>query len=45
MTSTLLDWLREQTADWAPSVVGVFREESPHDWPLTADSPSDLREP
>lgn len=44
MTSTLLDWLREQTADWAPSVVGVFREESPHDWPLTADSPSDLRD-
>ena len=44
MTSTLLAWLREQTHGWKPSIVGVFREESPHDWPLTADSPADLRD-
>ena len=44
MTSPLLEWLREQTADWRPSIVGVFREDAPHDWPLTASSSSDLRE-
>jgi hypothetical protein len=43
MISPLLGWLREQTAEWRPSIVGVFREQSPHDWPLTADSPEDLR--
>ncbi len=44
MTSTLLAWLREQTAGWTPSIVGVFREEAPHEWPLSAASPFDLRE-
>lgn len=43
MSSPLLGWLREQTADWTPSIVGVFREQAPHDWPLTAHSPEDLR--
>lgn len=43
MSSPLLGWLREQTADWTPSIVGVFREQAPHDWPLTAHSSEDLR--
>lgn len=43
MSSPLLGWLREQTADWRPSIVGVFREQAAHDWPLTAHSPEDLR--
>ena len=37
--SPLLDWLRDQTAVWTPSIVGVFREHAPHDWPLTAHFP------
>lgn len=42
--SPLLTWLREQTHDWRPSIVGVFRENAGHDdWPLTAESPGDLR--
>ncbi len=44
MPSTLLTWLREQTAGWKPSIVGVFRAEAPHEWPITATSPADLRE-
>ena len=44
MISPLLGWLREHTAAWRPSIVGVFREQSPHDWPLTAVSPEDLRD-
>ncbi len=44
MTSPLLAWLREQTADWRPSIVGVFREHALHDWTLTASSSSDLRQ-
>lgn len=44
MSSPLLEWLREHTVSWAPSIVGVFRENALHDWPLTADSPADLRE-
>jgi hypothetical protein len=44
MDSALLEWLREQTADWRPSIVGVFREDAPHDWPLTASSSGDLRQ-
>jgi hypothetical protein len=43
MTSPLLNWLRGHTADWRPSIVGVFREHALHDWPLSADSPADLR--
>lgn len=43
MSSPLLDWLRAQTAGWTPSIVGVFREDAPHDWPVTASSPDDLR--
>ncbi len=43
--SPLLNWLRDETRDWRPSIVGVFREHSAHsDWPLTANSPGDLRE-
>ncbi|MGK2957347.1 MAG: type II restriction endonuclease [Acidimicrobiales bacterium] len=44
MDSPLLEWLREQTAGWRPSIVGVFREEAPHDWPMSASSSADLRE-
>lgn len=44
MTSPLLEWLRRHTADWRPSIIGVFREEALHDWPLTASSPTDLRQ-
>ena len=43
MTSPLLAWLDEHTAGWKPSIVGVFREEAPHEWPITAESPHDLR--
>ncbi|MCU1455033.1 MAG: putative type restriction endonuclease [Acidimicrobiales bacterium] len=43
MLSPLLEWLREQTAGWRPSVVGVFREDALHEWPLIASSASDLR--
>jgi hypothetical protein len=43
VTSPLLDWLREHTATWAPSIVGVFRENAVHEWPLTAASPAELR--
>lgn len=43
MDSPLLEWLREQTAGWKPSIVGVFREDALHEWPLTASSSSDLR--
>lgn len=43
MTSPLLEWLREQTAGWKPSIVGVFREDAPHDWPITASSAEELR--
>ncbi len=41
--SLLLGWLREKIEGWQPSVVGVFREHAEHDWPLSAESPSDLR--
>ena len=43
MVSPLLTWLGEHTAGWKPSIVGVFREEAPHEWPITATSPTDLR--
>lgn len=44
MTSPLIEWLRQHTAGWRPSIVGVFREDAEHDWPLSAGSASDLRE-
>src|ERR1039458_4100024 len=44
MDSALLEWLREQAAHWRPSIVCVFREDAPHDWPITASSASDLRQ-
>jgi hypothetical protein len=44
MGSPLLEWLRKQTELWAPSIVGVFREDALHDWPLTASSGPDLRQ-
>lgn len=43
MDSRLLEWLREQTAGWKPSIVGVFREDAPHDWPISATSAEELR--
>ena len=45
MDSPLLTWLREWTREWRPSIVGVFREDANHrSWPLTAQSPGDLRQ-
>jgi hypothetical protein len=43
MDSPLLLWLRKQTTGWKPSIVGVFRENAPHKWPITASSSADLR--
>lgn len=44
MTSPLLTWLREHTDTWHPSIIGVFRQDSAHDWPIVAGSASELRE-
>lgn len=44
MSSPLLAWLRKRTEDWEPSIVGVFREDASHHWPLIASSAPDLRE-
>src|SRR5205823_1420997 len=44
MASPLLSWLREQTEAWTPSIVGVFREDALHDWPLSAQNAAELRE-
>lgn len=44
MTITLLDWLRRQIDGWEPSAVGIFQEQADHDWPLSAASPSELRD-
>lgn len=44
MTSALLTWLREHTTTWKPSIVGVFREDALHDWPISASSAGELRE-
>jgi hypothetical protein len=44
MVSSLLDWLRGHTTNWRPSIVGVFREDALHEWPLSADSPAELRQ-
>jgi hypothetical protein len=44
MTSPLLAWLREQIAMWKPSIVGVFRQDAFHDWPIVATSPAELRQ-
>lgn len=45
MDSPLLTWLRGQTRDWRPSIVGVFREDAAHGtWPLTAQTPAHLRQ-
>ncbi|MXY10921.1 MAG: restriction endonuclease [Acidimicrobiaceae bacterium] len=44
MASPLLKWIREQTAGWAPSAVGVFQMSGRNEsWPLHADSPAGLR--
>lgn len=43
MDSRLLEWLRQEVNGWRPSVVGVFREQADHNWPLSAGSPADLR--
>jgi hypothetical protein len=44
MTSPLLTWLRSHTEAWRPSIVGVFRQDALHDWPIVAVSAEDLRE-
>ncbi len=44
MSSPLLRWLREQIEGWQPSAVGIYREYAEHDWPLSADSPAELRQ-
>jgi hypothetical protein len=44
MTSPLLGWIREHTEAWTPSIVGVFREDAIHDWPLSASSAPELRD-
>lgn len=44
MPSPLIAWLRDQTASWAPSIVGVFREDALHEWPISAGSATELRE-
>jgi hypothetical protein len=44
MASPLLDWLREHTEEWKPSIVGVFREHALHEWPLSASSAPELRQ-
>lgn len=44
MASPLLDWLRGHTAAWKPSIVGVFREDALHDWPLSAGNAPELRQ-
>ena len=43
MASPLLTWLRQHTEKWRPSIVGVFREDALHDWPLAAGSAAELR--
>jgi hypothetical protein len=43
VTSPLLDWLRTHTENWSPSIVGVFRQDALHDWPIAADSAEELR--
>lgn len=44
MASPLLEWLRGHTESWSPSIVGVYREDALHDWPLSAVSGKELRE-
>ncbi len=44
MSSPLLEWVREHTGAWKPSIVGVFREDALHDWPMSASSAPDLRQ-
>lgn len=44
VASALLEWLREHTNAWAPSIVGVFREDALHGWPVSAGSASELRQ-
>ena len=38
-----MTWLRKHTESWRPSIVGVFREDVLHDWPLAAGSAAELR--
>lgn len=44
MTTSLLDWLRLHTSAWQPSIIGVFRQDALHDWPIIAGSADELRE-
>jgi len=43
MPSPLLAWLEDRLGVWRPSIVGVFRENAIHDWPLSAASSAELR--
>lgn len=42
--SALLTWIREQVEGWKPSIVGVFRGDALHDWPIVAGSADELRQ-
>ena len=45
MASPLLNWIREQTAGWEPSAVGVFRQSGRNErWPIHAGDATELRE-
>jgi len=44
MTSPLLTWLRKHTSVWEPSIVGVFRQDALHEWPIEAATSDELRE-
>ncbi len=44
VASSLLEWIRSVVTGWKPSIVGVFREDAEHGWPITAESASQLRE-
>ena len=44
MASPLLKWIREQTAGWTPSAVGVFQMSGRDErWPVLAENPTELR--
>lgn len=44
MSSALIQWLRHLTESWSPSIVGVFREDAAHNWPISANSAPELRQ-
>jgi hypothetical protein len=44
VASPLLGWLREHTSGWLPSIIGVFRQDAIHEWPIIAATAAELRE-